>query len=297
MGREIKVFVDSPHPDVLRDPVIGFPFSHLGNVVPCESPNEADHIFAPFRTQFSTHVNERGREVMASNRFKKWGEKYVFFTIADNPEFDYEAKPGIKFLASPLWDHGSNENASMNVVQVPLWLGGPAWDIQQDREFIEELRSAPKTHDFIFLGDMAVRGKRDRQWLARVAVRSFKFEHRPPCIWNPGFGEKMREFLREVSRARYCFAPRGVGSSSARLYEAMLAGTVPIVDNSLDMPLWRGVHSCKGVVNAPEKASFQYHTLPLIGPAYWQKREAAMHYWDHYCYLPNCALEIETQHL
>jgi len=125
----------------------------------------------------------------------------------------------------------------------------------------------------------------------------FKLEHRPPCIWQPGWGEKMRSCLREVARARYCFAPRGVGSSSGRLYEAMLAGTVPILDISLDMPLLRGVESFEGAVLAPEKDRFPYRDLPLIGERYWRKREAAMYYWDRYCFLPNCALEIKEQYL
>ncbi len=286
----MKVFVHGASADILKDPVLGFPFSMMTDIELCDDPSKADRIFAPLPI---LHGWGAAWKVMGSSSFAIWGAKYVFFSCADNPKWAYDSESGLKLLASPL--HPPAVDVACNVVRVPLWLGQVAWDVQQDRAFIEELRNVPKTQDFLFVGDMRKLGDRDRSWLSDIHQMGFKLEHRDPCIWTPGFSEKMRSFLREVARAKYCFAPRGVGSSSARLYEAMLVGSVPIVDNSLDMPLLNGVHSFEGVVHAPEKASYPYYTLPLAGKAYRQKREAAMHYWDRYCYLPNCALAIQEQ--
>ena len=68
---------------------------------------------------------------------------------------------------------------------------------------------------------------------------TYLFENTQP-IWSVKDVEERvklsKEFCSKIASARYCFAPRGVGSSSFRLYQSLMVGTVPIIYGMKDRP-------------------------------------------------------------
>jgi hypothetical protein len=45
-----------------------------------------------------------------------------------------------------------------------------------------------------------------------------------------------KDFCRDVASSKFCFAPRGIGSSSFRLYQSLMSGTIPIITGIKERP-------------------------------------------------------------
>ena len=113
-----------------------------------------------------------------------------------------------------------------------------------------------------------------------------KFHRRSTkTIWHLSMLEKVeavKRFLLEVAKAKFCFAPRGVGTSSYRLYQSMMVGTVPIVSGMQDYP-FRDEVDWRSFCVIDDKHDADYVSL-LKG--YEVMREAAIRFWDEYVFIP-----------
>ena len=279
----VKVAVANGNEATLRDPVLGRPFSHnLDRVQYVEDPVEADWILG------NLHYLDCERDflnIARTRAFQVMPEKFVFWSMHDTPMFAYAEGRSLKFICQPL--AGPVKNKEMNIVSVPLQMRHFELDLISDIDFINECRSTEKEYDFVYVGQIVYA---HRDYLAKLRLSSYDFE-----VTNPIWGIKdtksrvdmMKDFCRRLSRADYAFAPRGVGSSSFRLYQAMMSGAVPIVSGMAEYPFSDEVdwnEFC--IINERQD---QYDFVSLINsPNYEQMRDKAIQFWEDYVRVENC---------
>ena len=204
---------------------------------------------------------------------------YVYLND-DNPQKAYDSKD-LCFVAQPLKDN----NTSYNNIVVPLMMGD-MWDIICDNpKLISQLRGSEKKFKYGFIGSCNHAG---RDVFSKLKLNDFLFKDNRNQIWNMSSEDKHQsiiEFLTRLSECEYVFAPRGVGSSSFRLYEAMSVGSIPIVTGMIEYPFesrvrwddmcFRGeLSDIELLINRCDSTS---------RGVYNQMRERAMDFWDYYC--------------
>tara|TARA_Y100000592_G_scaffold91981_1_gene152998 strand:+ start:2321 stop:3196 length:876 start_codon:yes stop_codon:yes gene_type:complete len=288
----VKVAVANGNEATLRDPVLGRPFSHnLDRVQYVEDPVEADWILG------NLHYLDCERDflnIARTRAFQVMPEKFVFWSMHDTPMFAYAEGRSLKFICQPL--AGPVKNKEMNIVSVPLQMRHFELDLISDIDFINECRSTEKEYDFVYVGQIVYA---HRDYLAKLRLSSYDFE-----VTNPIWGIKdtksrvdmMKDFCRRLSRADYAFAPRGVGSSSFRLYQAMMSGAVPIVSGMAEYPFSDEVdwnEFC--IINERQD---QYDFVSLINsPNYEQMRDKAIQFWEDYVRVENCDKRLFDKYL
>tara|TARA_R110001599_G_scaffold352221_3_gene586350 strand:+ start:482 stop:1213 length:732 start_codon:yes stop_codon:yes gene_type:complete len=198
----------------------------------------------------------------------------------DNPQQAYDNKD-LCFIAQPLKDN----NILYNNIVVPLMMGD-MWNIIQDEpKLISRLRGSEKKFKYGFIGSCNHAG---RNIFKELKLDDYLFEDNRNQIWSMSSIDKRQsiiKFLTRLSECEYVFAPRGVGSSSFRLYEAMSVGSIPIVTGMIEYPFesrvrwddmcFRGeLRDIELLINKCDSTS--------IG-VYNQMRERSMDFWDYYC--------------
>ncbi len=271
----------------LSDPVRGWPFSH----VPHEAvthPKDADFVLVYFPKPYTAEVNQQARLVMAQDAYEKYGDKFVWVTVCDFPNFCYSAK-GWKLVLSPPEDR--EQNIAHQVIPIPLHLCDADWHINQDTEWIEHCRNMPLKYDFCFLGNIDGIDERlhgGRKWIQALRTRgdmgSFFLRNRSDSAWQPTWEGHHREWMERVGESRFGFAPAD-SSTSPRLFWTMQVGTVPIMTDYCHLPFDDEVNwDLLGVRVPPEsKLSYPYqmHLDPVYGEA--ETRKQAIQFWDDYC--------------
>ena len=62
-------------------------------------------------------------------------------------------------------------------------------------------------------------------------------KHRPYIHYQKDKkANRLLNFLHRISKSKFVLAPRGVGSSSFRAYQAMMVGSIPIITDMNDYP-------------------------------------------------------------
>ena len=78
----------------------------------------------------------------------------------------------------------------------------------------------------------------NRSVLRTLKLKSY-YTRDTDIIWGMDDEDKiktMKKYLDDVSQCNFVFCPRGTGSSSFRLYETLLMGSIPIITGMKDYP-------------------------------------------------------------
>lgn len=281
MNSRIKVSVINGNEGTLRDPILGRPFSHnLHRIDYTEDHNEADAIllhldYLECDRDFSRLSN--------TNLYKKYGDKCFCLAMHDNPNFAYKDSACTKFICQPLM--GPAENSARKIIPIPLTMRHFEHEMIKDTFFIKECRASKKVNNFCFAGQT---GYANRDKIFNYNLPKFDKERTKP-IWHIKNKEERiklnKNFCKRLSLSKFSFAPRGAGSSSFRLYQSMMSGTVPVISGMEDFPFkedvdWNSFSILKTAdpLELLEKTESEYNKL----------RSNAISFWDQYVNIENC---------
>ena len=207
------------------------------------------------------------------------GKKFLYLND-DSPVNAYH-NCDISFVAQPLLD--SDGNKKHKVISVPLMMTDE-WNIikQQGDNLLGKLRTTEKTYDYNFIGQCHYVG---REVFRELTLDNYYFLENPRGIYGLNREQKDKElvdFLFKIANSKFIFCPRGVGSSSFRLYQSFMVGSVPIVTGMKDYPFsdevdWddmcvRGdLDDIDGLIEKSKTVDYE------------KLRENGMKFWDEYC--------------
>jgi len=277
---KINVAVFNGDERTLIDPILGRPFSHnLDKVKYTTSYSEADYILGHLDY---LECNRDYYIISQTDVFQKYSDKFVFWSMHDNPSFAYVDKKSIKFICQPIYN--SDINKQHRVIPVPLQMRHFELEMTKDRDYIESIRNTKKENNFVYVGQIIYA---NREWLRNLDLPKYDFEETKP-IWGIKDTKSRiqlnKDFCARISKAKYCFAPRGVGSSSFRLYQSMMAGTVPIESGMNDYPFKEFVDWGKFTI----KNEKNLKSLLTNEEKYVILRKNAIDFWDKYVDIPSC---------
>jgi len=187
------------------------------------------------------------------------------FNYADQP---FEAYDDNNLILCPQPLYKKEENLKYNVKSVPLLMLEHAKIIE--KYDINELRDKKRTYNFGFIGNLNHNYKLDnypmnveglikvdedgysrthyyekeeflevnREIIDYVLIDSF-YERTSDIIWGMEESKKiktMEKYLDDLSQCTFVLCPRGTGTSSFRLYETLMMGSIPIITGMKDYP-------------------------------------------------------------
>ena len=206
--------------------------------------------------------------------------KYLYLND-DDPSMAYRSDD-ISFVAQPLTDARTNQR--YNVITVPLMMTDEWQIIKDNPELIKSLRDNKKENDFNFVGQCNYMG---RDVFRGLNLENYDFEETSPVysLSKNEKAEKLINFLDRISKSKFVFAPRGIGSSSFRAYQAMMAGSIPIITGMNDYPFKDNVDWDQISVNGKlsELNFLVEKALNISDDQYSFMREQAIYFWDNYC--------------
>lgn len=249
-----------------------------------EDYEEADWVY--FYLDY-LNCNEDAGLLLSDPVWDKYSHKAIFYSMHDTPQFAYIIPEGIKFIAQPLLGHA--ENKVHGVVSVPLQMRKFELEVIKDAAFIEEIRCIPKEYDFCFIGQTGYLG-RERFLPKNLPLpygASYLFERTQPIWGVQDLQERVKltkDFCRQVARSKFCFAPRGIGSSSFRLYQSLISGTIPIIYGMKDRPFQDVLDWDSFSINGDWGLDRQDLTNILAGDLD-RMRHAAIRVWDNYFHM------------
>jgi len=240
------------------------------------------------------------------------------YDYTDTPISAYENEDSV-LVPMPLY--GKEINRKFNVIPVPLVMQHENWNITSNIELLNKLRTNTKKYDFTFVGDIndwrfdtdddrIVDGRIysefhdfyynlddylevNREFLYKLKLDNFYLENVKNKIWDLSIEvrkNKVLEFVKKLSLSKFCFTPRGAGSSSYRLYESLMVGTIPIITGMKDYPFsdivdWDSFSfrsdSQKDIDELVERAE------NLTDNEYKIMRQNGIDFWEQYCRLDN----------
>jgi hypothetical protein len=189
------------------------------------------------------------------------------FNYADQP---FEAYENDNLILCPQPLYKKEENLKYNVISVPLLMLEYA-TIHQKYD-INEFRNKKRTYDFGFVGNHNERydiefygdeidsngnfvidepgysrphyyNSEEYTEINRSVLRTLKlksyYTRDTDIIWGMDDEDKiktMKKYLDDVSQCNFVFCPRGTGTSSFRLYETLMMGSIPIITGMKDYP-------------------------------------------------------------
>lgn len=187
------------------------------NIISVDSFDEADYIYVAITD--SKFEKERYEWIRKTDLYTKYRHKLLFQTNNDNPEFAYI--DDVKFLVgSPIKNR--DQNLKSNVYTIPLLCHNDIL-IQSNEKFIKELRCCKKIYDYAFIGKT---NNPSRHIFDKLNLPNFYFLDTTGTS-NQG-GINFEDYLKILAQSKFVLCPRGIGSSSYRLYESMMVGSVPI---------------------------------------------------------------------
>lgn len=214
------------------------------------------------------------------NYIKLNSVRYMYLND-DNPNAAYQNE-NTCFVAQPLYC--CDTNSRNNVIVVPLMMTDE-WDLIKDRpDLIKSFRNNKKKYDFNFIGQCKYMG---RDIFRNLNLENYDFEETSSVYSLPKDKKtnKLLSFLHRISKSKFVFAPRGVGSSSFRAYQAMMVGSIPIITDMNDYPFqdrvdWDQI-SIRGNLN--ELNILIEKALNISDNQYKNMQKKAIDFWDNYC--------------
>jgi|ETNmetMinimDraft_2_1059921.scaffolds.fasta_scaffold01168_7 hypothetical protein len=189
------------------------------------------------------------------------------FNYADQP---FEAYEDDNLILCPQPLHKKEKNIKFNIKAVPLLMLEQS-TIHQKYD-INEFRNKKRTYDFGFVGNHNERydiefygdeidsngnfvidepgysrphyyNSEEYTEINRSVLRTLKlksyYTRDTDIIWGMDDEDKiktMKKYLDDVSQCNFVFCPRGTGTSSFRLYETLMMGSIPIITGMKDYP-------------------------------------------------------------
>ena len=138
------------------------------------------------------------------------------------------------------------------------------------RRYIQEREVERRTHKWFFAGQP--KGKRTEMLTVAKAIPGGRWV--TTSRWNDSNGLSVEEYAREMNNAVVALCPRGNNSvDSFRMYEALEAGALPIVedDGRFDQAM-QVVHVPAGIRSWRPPGRIGRYSLPyraMFGPSYW----------------------------
>ena len=230
----LKVSVINGGEEVFNSPISSRPFGANKDKFTYEAnPYKADLIYLNLHY---LNCNEEFQHIRTLREYNDNADRCVSWSMHDRPEYAYLDKRSTKFICQPL--HGPEINKEHKVIPAPLQMRHFEYELIKDKEFIESCRSQEKEYDFIFVGQTGYAG-RDVFRPNNLKLDNYFFKETSPIYHVHNVQERvgiLRDFCQQLAKAKYCFCPRGVGSSSFRLYQSLMVGTIPIVYGMQDFP-------------------------------------------------------------
>lgn len=220
------------------------------------------------------------RPFKPSNYINLKGRSYLYLND-DDPSAAYNSED-ISFIAQPI--ASAEINKRHNIITVPLMMTDEWEIINENPNLITKLRSNTKEYTFNFVGQCNYMG---RDVFRELDVENYDFEE-TASVYSLSKKEKVDKlinFLDRISKSRFVFTPRGVGSSSFRAYQAMMVGSIPIITGMNDYPFANHVDwdqiSIRGELS--ELNLLIGKALNTSNDRYKMMREQAISFWNNYC--------------
>jgi len=209
----------------------------------------------------------------------KLNNKVFYYLNDDNPSSGYGSLD-LSFVAQPLYK--KEVNKKFNVVPVPLMMTDEWNIIREMPEIVKELRGIKKEYDYLFIGQCHYMG---REIFRNLSIQNYYFRENSKGIFHMKPEQKRVElikFLKEIAKSKFVFCPRGVGSSSFRLYQTMMVGSVPIETGMNDYPFddevkWSSfcisgdINKIYSLIQKSKQINFEEY------------RKNGMQFWDKFC--------------
>jgi hypothetical protein len=277
----IKISVINGNEDTLHDPILGRPFSHnLDRIDYTEKHNEADAILLHLDY---LECDRDFNRISSTDVYKKYGDKCFCLAMHDNPNFAYRDSICTKFICQPLM--GPVENSSRKIIPIPLTMRHFEYEMIKDSFFIKECRTSRKINNFCFTGQT---GYANRDKIFNYNLPKFDREKTKP-IWHIKNKEERiklnKNFCKRLSLSKFSFCPRGAGSSSFRLYQSMMSGTVPIISGMEDFPFQDEVSWDSMCIR---RAVDPMDLLSIDEDDYRVIRNNTINFWDQYVNIESC---------
>jgi hypothetical protein len=198
-----------------------------------KNPYDADWIYLNLHY---LNCNQDFQAIQQTKEYQDNADRCVMWTMHDHPMCAYVDPRPLKFVCSPLGN--PEDNKKMRVVPAPLQMRHFEYELIQDKEFIERCRNQKKIYDFVYIGQVQYA---QRDWLRPENIKQEKylFEETKPIYGISSVKERVeivKKFCLDIAQARFAFSPRGAGSSSFRLFQSLMSGTVPVVSGMTDYP-------------------------------------------------------------
>lgn len=208
-------------------------------------------------------------------------EKKYLYLNDDDPSDAYNSHD-ISFVAQPT--SGSETNKKHNIITIPLMMTDEWEIINKNSQLIPKLRLNKNEYMFNFVGQCNYMG---RDVFRKLNIEKYDFEETSPIysLSKKEKAEKLIHFLHRISKSKFVFAPRGIGSSSFRAYQAMMVGSIPIITGMNDYPFKDNVDWDQISVNGKlsELNILIEKALNISYDQYSIMREKAIYFWDNYC--------------
>lgn len=288
----LKVAVFNGTEEILQDKILGRPFSsNLKKIIYTSDYEEADWILGNLDYLKCDRDYETIRQ---TNIFQRMSNKFVFWSMHDSPKFAYAEPYSKKFLSQPLMSSHANKQA--NIHATPLQMRHYELELISDLDFIEECRNTKKVYDFVYVGQIRYAS---RQWLAEIQLDKYDLDITTP-IWGVKDTKArvamLKDFCLRLARSRYAFAPRGIGTSSFRLYQALMAGTIPIVSGMTEYPFSNTVDWKDFCIINEKQSKYDFNSL-IVNPEYENMRQKGIQFWEDYVRIENCDKKLFENHL
>lgn len=208
-------------------------------------------------------------------------ERKCLYLNDDDPSAAYNSHD-ISFVAQPT--SGPEINKKHNIITVPLMMTDEWNIINQNPELIPKLRLNKKKYIFNFVGQC---NYMDRDVFRKLDIEKYDFEETSPIysLSTKEKADKIISFLHRISKSKFVFSPRGIGSSSFRAYQAMMVGSIPIITDMNDYPFQDHVDWDQICIrgNLNELNILIEKALNISDDQYSFMREQAIYFWDNYC--------------
>jgi len=168
---------------------------------------------------------------VSDHNYKPYWDKTVVYANDDNPNYLLRENKIKKLLAQPLVNKKTLD--MYNAMTIPLVMTDHL-KVHLDEEFLQQCRDQEKIYDYYFVGQFY--GKRE---VLRNFNQGNSIIKQTSSIYGFSDEDKLnaiKAFLMELGKAKFGFAPRGVGSNSFRLYECLMVGTIPIATDVIEYP-------------------------------------------------------------
>lgn len=221
--------------------------------------------------------------------FKRFEKKYCIYVNDDFPDYLYDDTKCIKWVSQPSRKH--EENKKHNITVIPLIMSD---HFHVDSSFIEECRELEKEYEFGFIGNASVSG---RSILSTIDTDSYFFENTSSLhLYSIKNREEkianIKHYLKKIAKCKFVFCPRGSGSSSFRLYETMMVGSIPIITGMNDFPFkdsssWNEF----SIVTDLDARGLKKAAQQSRNTDYTTMRKNSINFWENKCKM----IELYTQ--